>query len=331
MPADQQRHPGRGWPGRVLTGGAGVLLFLLPAVLTPSAAGAALSAAPAVRAEPTSAAVVPLAAHAAASVTPRSAEIIGSVDVDRAVSDIQATGVALAGGSTADANALRQVVRDARDKKLRLSVVSVGVNLTGADAEALARAVQSRVNGTVLVLSTDSSADFTNELSESQRSDARAAAVAAGRDDVAAARGYAEAATAEGFPWFIVVICVVVALIIGAVIWGLLRRNKSHQMDEQQLADLTAALRQRIQRLAPLVLSVGARVDVAGRPDLSDRFARASGEFSRLQETLATPLTSRAEVDSATARVADVEKSMGRLDAELDDLLPGMEPPSPQA
>ncbi|NNG34346.1 DUF6676 family protein [Nakamurella aerolata] len=323
MPADQQRSRPRGGARRVLFGVVATLLTLSLGWLLPTAAGLPAGA--------PAAAAVPLTAPPSAASAPRLTEVIGSVNVDQAVRDVQASGVALAGGSTADANALRQVVSSARGKKLQLSVVSVGFNLTGADAEALAKAVQSRVNGTVLVLSTDSSADYTNELSESQRADARAASVAAGRDDVAAARAYANAATAEGFPWFIVMICVVVAVIVGAIIWGLVRRNKSHQMDEQQRADLTAALRQRLERLAPLVLSVGSRVDVAGRPDLSDRFARASGEFSQLQEELATPLSSRGEVDSTTARVAEVEKVMGRLDAELDDLLPGMEPPSPQA
>lgn len=264
----------------------------------------------------------------AGQTTAADGEVIDGVKVDDVVSELSDNHVAVI-GSRADEKALAQVVDDARNKGLEFSVVSLSARLTNDDAHLMAEEVRSRVGGTVLVLTPVSGGVDSSKLSGSQQDDAKAAAKAAGDDDVAAARAFVDSATAKGFPVFLVVISAVILAILGAIGAGIWQRRRRKEMDAETLADLSKVLAERLGKLAPLVLSIPPRLEVAHRPDLDARFNAASGDYSRLQATIATPLGSRREIDATTAQIADLEKRMVAVDQELDTLLPGLEPPSP--
>ncbi|MGI8417020.1 MAG: DUF6676 family protein [Nakamurella sp.] len=255
-------------------------------------------------------------------------DTIGGVKIDTVVSELADDNVAVI-GSRASESALAGVAADARKHGLQLSIVSLGVSLAEADAKLMAKDVQARVGGTVLVLTPDGAGQWSSELSGARQDDAKKAALSAGIDDVAAASAYEKSATAKGFPWVLVVVAIVVVAIAGAVVAGYLKRRRKQQEDHATLAELTAALNDRVGKLSPLVLAIAPRVDVANRPDLTSRFNQASSDYSTLRDRVATPLGSRKELDATTAEIADLEKRLGSLDQQLDTLLPGMEPPSP--
>lgn len=263
---------------------------------------------------------------AAAAAAPE--DVIGGISVDAVVASLADDHVAVVESRFSEP-ALAQVVADARSENLMLSVVSVGDRLLASDAQELAAVVQSRVGGTVLVLSPTAGGQYSSELSTSQQEDAQSALLAAGDDDVAGVRAYVDSATSEGFPWAIVGIVVLIAGVLGAVAFGAWRRHRQQQDDDEQLADLATGLSDRLANLAPQVLGLAPRVEVAGRPDLEDRFNRASGDYAVLKETLATPPQNRAEIDRTAASMSDLERRLDDLDTELDALLPGIEPPSP--
>lgn len=254
-------------------------------------------------------------------------DVIGGISVDDVVTSLADDHVAVVGSRFSEAE-LAQVVADARSENLMLSVVSVGEPLLKQVASDLTAEVHSRVGGTVLVISPQGSDQESSELSNAQQDDAQAALLAAGQDDVAAVRAYVDSATATGFPWTIVGIVALIAVVLGAVAFGAWRRHRQQQDDDEQLADLATGLSDRLGNLAPQVLGIAPRVEVAGRPDLEDRFNRASGDYAALKETLATPPQNRAEIDRTAASMSDLERRLDDLDTELDALLPGMEPPS---
>ncbi len=255
-------------------------------------------------------------------------DVIGGVRVADVVVALADNHVAVI-GSAADEAQLAQVVSDARAKNLKLSVVSLKARLTQSDATLMAAEVRTQVGGTVLVLTPTSGGLDSSELSGTQQKTARAAAAAAGDDDVAAARAFADSATAKGFSWLLVVVGVIVLGILAVVGAGIWRRKRKAGTDLQALAELSTHLSDRLGRLAPQILGIAPRIEVAKRPDLDARFDRASGDYSQLQETLATPLGTRQAIDAATAQIAALEKRLAAIDQELDTLLPGLEPPSP--
>ncbi len=305
MPHRAERRTGRlGVVGRLLT----VLVLLAGALLTDSVSqAAAVPAGPAIAVD---------------------GEVIGGVKVDDVVTALSDDHVAVI-GSRANEAALAQVVTDARNKGLEFSVVSLSARLTDSDTRLLAEEVRSRVGGTVLVLTPVSGWVDSSKLSGSQQDAAKAAAKAAGDDDVAAARAFVDSATDKGFPVFLVVIGAVILVILIAIGAGIWQRRRRKETDAETLADLSKGLAERLGKLAPLVLSIPPRLEVAHRLDLDARFNAASGDYSRLQATIATPLGSRREIDATTAEIADLEKRMVAVDQELDTLLPGLEPPSP--
>lgn len=253
---------------------------------------------------------------------------VAGISIDAVVASLGEDHVATIGSRFSE-RALAQVVADARAKNLELSVVSVGDRLIKSDAQELAAEVASRVGGTVLVLSPTAGGQYSSQLSSTQQQDARSALLAAGDDDVAAARAYVDSATATGFPWAIVGIVVLIAAVLGAVAFGAWRRHRQREDDDEQLADLASGLSHRLGKLAPQVLGIVPRVEVAGRPDLQERFDRASADYAVLKETLSTPPQNRAEIDRSAASLSDLERRLDVLDRELDALLPGLEPPSP--
>ncbi|WP_029135913.1 Rv1476 family membrane protein [Nakamurella lactea] len=255
-------------------------------------------------------------------------DTIGGVSVDDVVSALGTNHVAVI-GTTASESELAQIAQQARDGGVNLSIVSLKTRLTSKDAQTLAGEIKARVGGTVLVLTPDSAAQYSDELSGSQQSAAEAAVKAAGGDDVSAARAYMESATAKPFPWSLVVIGLVALVVIGAIVYGVIGRNRRKKADHEALADLTLGLGKRLQVLAPLMLTITSRIGLVDRPDLADRFNRASGDYTRLGGVVATPLTSRAEVDRTAAEIATVEKTLDDIDRQLDTLLPGLEGPSP--
>jgi hypothetical protein len=93
--------------------------------------------------------------------------------------------------------------------------------------------------------------------------------------------------------------------------------------------ELAAGLQQRSTALAGQILGLSERVEVLGRPDLEARFDQASADYSRLQETLALPVTDRTAVNGAATTLSDLERRLDQLDREVDVLAPGIEPPSP--
>jgi len=255
-------------------------------------------------------------------------DVIGGVRVADVVAALNDDHVAVIGSATDEAR-LAQVVSDARARNLELSVVSLKARLTVSDAKLMAAEVQTKVGGTVLVLTPTSGGLYSSELSGTQQDAAKAAAVAAGDDAVAAARAFADSATAKGFPWLLVVVGVVVLGILAVVGAGIWRRKRRADTDQQALAELSTHLSDRLGKLAPQILGIAPRLEVAKRPDLDARFDRASGDYSQLQARMATPLVRRQEIDAATAQIADLEKRLAAIDRELDTLLPGLEPPSP--
>jgi hypothetical protein len=268
------------------------------------------------------------AGPAGAAVTVSDGETVAGISVDEVVSALADNHVAVL-DSTASESDLAAIAADARSKGLNLWIVSLSKRLTNDDAKQLAELIRARLHGTVLVLSPTAGGQDSDELSGSQQADAQAAAIAAGSDDVAAARAYLESATAKGFPWPLVIIGMLVLVVIGAIAYGLIRRNRKKSADHEALADLTKGLQNRLQVLAPLMLTITSRIGLVDRPDLADRFNRAGADYTRLGGEVATPLTSRAEVDRAAAEVATVEKTLDDIDRQLDALLPGLEGPSP--
>lgn len=269
-----------------------------------------------------------LLAGVAPAAAAQEGETVAGISVDAVVASLAGDHVAVVESRFSE-SALAEVVADARAKNLELSVVSVGARLIKQDAQELAAVVASRVGGTVLVLSPTAGGQYSSQLSSTQQKDAQTALGAAGDDDVAGVRAYVESATAAGFPWALVGIVVLIVAVLGAVAFGAWRRHRRQQDDDEQLADLATGLSHRLGKLAPQVLGLAPRVEVAGRPDLEERFNRASGDYASLKETLSTAPKNRAEIDRSAATLSDLERRLGALDRELDALLPGMEPPSP--
>lgn len=255
-------------------------------------------------------------------------DTVAGISVTDVVNDLADDHVAVI-GSGADPAALASIAAEARSNGVNLSIVSLSTRLTNDDARLLAEKVRSRVHGTVLVLTPTSGGQDSDELSGTKQDDAKAAAAAAGGDDVAAARAYMESATAKAFPWSLVIIGVIILVVIGAIVYGVIGRNRKKKADHDALADLTRGLSKRIETLAPLMLSIPPRIDLAKRPDLEDRFNRAGAEYTKLRDLVATPLGSRREVDATATDVAALEKTLDDIDQQLDVLLPGLEPPSP--
>lgn len=305
----RHRRSGRLVPIAALLAAIGLLALAAPAAAMPRPA-------------------VGAAASTVSSLLVADTDTIGGVKIDTVVSELADDNVAVI-GSRASESALAGVAKDARSRGLQLFIVSLSARLTEQDAKLMAQEVRSRVGGTVLVLTPTAGGEDSSTLSGNQQSAAKAAANRAGDDDVAASKAFVDSATSKGFPSVLLVVGVIVVVIIAVILVGYLKRRRKQQEDHASLAELTAALADRVGKLSPLVLAIAPRVDVANRPDLSARFNQASGDYTTLRDTVAEPLATRKEIDATTAAIADLEKRLGSLDEQLDTLLPGMEPPSP--
>lgn len=270
-----------------------------------------------------------LGASASASPVPHRADggIIGGINVDQAVADLQDDGVAVISSSTS-VSSLASIVADAKRKGLAFGVLATGVNMSETDCSRLAQTLSNATHLTVLVLTPGPGHAISPVLSASVLQDAQKAAAAAGLNDVAATQAFVGVATQKSSgPWVTIgIIAAVILLGGGFLLWSRRRRTAAA---EHQRDDLTAGLKDRWSKLAPQILGLSARVEVLGRPDLEARFDQASSDYSTLQPIFAAPIADQAVLDSTTATVADLEQRLGALDAEVDALAPGIEPPSP--
>lgn len=273
--------------------------------------------------------VAPLATPAAgAAPTPLRTETeeVADYQINDLVTDLGDDGVAVV-GSSANVAELTKIAADAHNQGIKLSIVVLGKNLIQVDSTQIAELVRARVGGTTLVLTPTSGGFNSDEVSISKQNEAAKAAGKYLTNPVEAARQFAAVLTKKGFPWILVLIGLVVVGIGVAVFLGFRKRRASEVADEQQLASLTQSLHERVSKLASLVLANSSRVDLAQRPDLTEKATRAGAEYNRLREKLSAPLKSRDEVNQYGSEVSTLEKQVTDLDGELDALLPGLEPP----
>lgn len=328
---------GRPPDSRILPRSLGRLAAALVAALVAVAllaVGWAGAAQASVAAQPSVAARAMVTAQA--SVTPPGAEVvsapgddvIGGISVDEVVAALGDDHVAVLAGSTTSESELAAVAKIGWDKGFKIYLVSLGRNLLEADAKALATQVLTQTGGTVLVMCPITGAVQSETMSTNEQQRALDAYLSQ-QGDVASAKAFIESATSPGFPWVLVLLVLLVVAVLVGLGWQVLQRRRKNEASAEALAELTKGLAERLGKVAPLMLSISPRVDLAGRPDLKDRFQQSSTEYTELLSTTSTPLPSRAAVNETGARIAALEKRLGDLDAALDELLPGIEPPAP--
>ena len=205
----------------------------------------------------------------------------GDVDtlVKQALQQLASGPVAVLAGSGADRSALQAVVTDAASRDLALWIVSIGPEaaLTEQQNIAVGDRVLAEKHGTVLALSTEWIAVRSDGYTSDQLQSASDAASAAG-SDVSAARAAVESLTATAFPWGWLILGVIIAVIVLALVGGWWERRRRRRADAEELARLTGELADRVNALAPAIITLSDQVTLTGKADLVDRFNRASAD-----------------------------------------------------
>lgn len=254
--------------------------------------------------------------------------------VDVAVTCLQATGdhTAIIGDQRYSADEFADAIDRARTHNVALSVVVLGDEVAEGEGAArdgasdIADGVLHVVGGTVVVVTPDHFGVASEQFGQSDL-DAAADAVGGVGDDAEVVTKIVDSLTAKPFPWLLAVLATIVVLVLGAFAGGLWTRHRRHHADAEALADLTAGLASRVNDLAPTIVSITDEVDIAGRPDLEERFARATGDYNELRDLLGSPLPTRAAVNEAAARVQHLTQDLAAVDTEVSAALASHRPP----
>lgn len=247
------------------------------------------------------------------------------LDVDAIAADIADDGVAVVDSQTSE-SALREVVAEAKDKDIDLGLVVIGHSVDPPDVQSLANQLMVRTGKSVLVIARNYLKGESKEISGAENAKAEQAAIAA-RDDVTAARAYLGALHTTSHTWLWVLGGIVVVIVL-AGIWLRARRARNAGKPADPAAT-TAALRDRLGGLSGQIVEMSGRIDLAGRPDLTQRFNEASATYAQLLQRLAQPLDSQRAADASKAEIDALASALQDLETELSRHLPGMQPPAP--
>lgn len=237
--------------------------------------------------------------------------------------------IAILGAKRYTAGQFTDAVERARSHNVTLWVVILGDQTDEDGASRVADGILHQVGGTVVVVTPDYFGLASEQFGQSDLDDA-GSAVTQG-DDVSVVTTIVNSLTAKPFPWLLVVSVTIAVLVLGAFAGGLWTRRRRHHADDAALADLTAGLAGRVNDVAPTIVALSDQVDITQRPDLSDRFDRATGDYDELRDKLATPLPNRAAVNEAAAAVQELTDELTSISQEVTAALgqQSQRPPQP--
>ena len=248
----------------------------------------------------------------------QASDVIGDVDVDAVVADLQQDRLAGVSPGSSDYAGLVSQIERSDSSNIDLHVVILGKEITGAEPSEVTAAVLAAVGGTVILLTPERIEVASQTVSQTDLDEARAAAQSGG-GEVGVVTAFVDSITATGFPWSLVVILLVVVLLVAAVAGGLWEKRRRQKRNEEALARLTRELHDSVGALAPDILYISERISLVEDKKLSERFNEASSSYNEFRDRLAAgPLKSREEVDHVDIAVSKLRAELAAIRAAVD-------------
>lgn len=235
---------------------------------------------------------------------------------DEAVAGIASGVYVEPGAEDVDTTRLREVIADATDADLDLTVI---VLAEATDAVAFAGAVNDRVPGTVLVFTPDAYGVASTELAQATLDNALddAADDLSSPDIVGGVEAFVDEASPSSTNWGLIVVLGVLVVAIIGIGGRVIERRATRGRREAALRKQWAQLEARADLLASPVLDLSTRVELAESDALAERYRLAAGRYGEIRDGLARDPSADA-VEQLQSGLDELERRLDELETALD-------------
>ena len=257
--------------------------------------------------------VVALLAAAAIAITP---SLAAAATPEEAIAGIGSGAFVEPGAEEVDTAALRQVIAEAADAGLDVTVI---VLAEATDAVAFAEAVNDRVPGTVLVFTPDAYGVASTELAQSTLNDALddAADDLSSPDLIAGVESFVDAAVPSSTNWGLIIVLGVIVVAAIGITGRVVERRATRGRRAAALRKEWGQLEARADLLASPVLDLSTRIELAESEALTERYRLAANRYGEIRDALAREPAADA-VDQTQADLDELERRLDELEAGLD-------------